>query len=549
MQRRPLATSLLRRPRLSSLLALGCLGYLLYTYFHRSSVPASPSLFAPDSGLDSTPGRSYEGNLPLITLVIFHDGAEIGPKVVPWFFQSVARQPRALELVIIQRGGCSDLSGRMAGASNIRHICMEDEDFWAAHVDYLCSKFRRGCTGKQRRIMLQDMLYYSILPSPQAMYPILRGWVFKKYIRPETAFWGYADFDTFLGDFSRTFPYDLLKEESYDVLIPTEPHDGPSQQLVFMRGHLTFFRNTPDTEQKLLRYEGFKSFRDWDVGFLRPQQSVGEGNYSSFVVQEPSINILTFDALSMPVLPRVSGPAGVISLPERHGLQREAEAPLALPPGLLEPLTGRSRPASPNPSFSSRGIERPIHLNKGVKLDRAIWFHHSCANWYQAESVPTTFADDGTPERWRRYVTKVNDVWTERVEPMIEYEPIKGAYEWLYVHWQEEKKQAHFDLPANTRGDVFVNYFYQGNAVYDSQTGQRTAWLSKREQSCSYAGCVEPGETPLTEQTWFKHLKAVEKETKNWYAVSKEVRMGISTATLGPNPRPTLLALPRQKKP
>ncbi|WVQ97974.1 hypothetical protein IAU59_005094 [Kwoniella sp. CBS 9459] len=542
-----------RLTRIYPLVFLLVLSYILYSsFFARHELP-------PRQMGDSV----FEDPLPLITLIGFFKGPVIGPQVVPWFFKSVGRQPHALDFLIIQREGCEDLSKWTKGMTNIKHICLSEDEFWGAHVDYLCKKFKGGCSSKQKKIMLKDMSYFGKTPNPQAVYPVLRGWVFEKYVDPRSALWGYCDMDTFLGDFSQTFPYDLL-DRPFDVFMPSELTDGAGIRLIFMRGHMTFFRRSPVTERKILGYHGFRSFDDWDIGFIQPQHSIGEGNFSHFVVGDPHINLVTFDGLASLVDPRVASQIGVISLPPRLGLGPKKEPALTLAPEILKTFSTPPRRLPRIPSFTEEGFERSVEIVQGVKPpNRGLWFHESCASWYNASSVPKR---SETGKRWKRYVMKVDNVWTERVEPMREYVPdydeevdgdagadgqkavsaggdsLSGMYQWLYVHWQEDKKRSHFKhFPQSIQGDIFVNYYYQGNALYDSATGNRVAWVPQKKESCTHMGCVPFGAPPLV----LPYAKLLEvsknKDIEEWHAESKRVRMGISTATLGPDP--ALLAM------
>ncbi|OCF37388.1 hypothetical protein I317_04503 [Kwoniella heveanensis CBS 569] len=542
-----------RLNRIYPILFLVVLTYLLYSTFladHQRQRHDHSAL--PPRQLGNSIFEDADA-LPLITLVGFFKGPIIGPQLVPWFFRSVGRQPHALDFLLIQREGCEDLSKWTSGMANVKHVCMGEEEFWQAHVDYLCKKFKGGCTSGQRKIMLKDMMYFGKTPNPQAIYPILRGWVFDKYIDPRSALWGYCDLDTFLGDFSQTFPYDLL-DRPFDVFMPSETTDGAGIRLVFMRGHMTLFRRSPITEKKLLAYEGFQSFEDWDIGFIQPQHSIGEANYSSFVVRDPHINLLTFDSLALPHDPRMSGEAGVLSLPLSFNPKgKGAEPPLTLPPDILKTISTPPKRLPRRPTFTEEGFERSVEIIKGVKPPkRGLWFHESCANWYDALSVPKR---SETGKRWKRYVMKVDDVWTERVEPMREFVPhhivaetddagggqggeyMSGMYEWLYVHWQEDKKRAHFkEFPQRARGDIFVNHFYQGNALYDSETGNRVEWAPYKKESCTYMGCVPFGDPPLSLSLPRLYELSLNGEIEEWYAESKRIRMGISTATLGLDP-------------
>lgn len=54
------------------------------------------------------------------------------------------------------------------------------------------------------------------------------------------------------------------------------------------------------------------------------------------------------------------------------------------------------------------------------------------------------------------------------------------------AHWRELPT----DVPP---ADIFINYFYEGNAAFDGETGERVFWLPKKKEDCSAYGCVEPG--------------------------------------------------------
>lgn len=54
------------------------------------------------------------------------------------------------------------------------------------------------------------------------------------------------------------------------------------------------------------------------------------------------------------------------------------------------------------------------------------------------------------------------------------------------AHWRELPT----DVPP---ADVFISYFYEGNAAFDGETGERVFWLPRRKEDCASLGCVEPG--------------------------------------------------------
>ncbi|ODO11221.1 hypothetical protein I350_01825 [Cryptococcus amylolentus CBS 6273] len=99
---------------------------------------------------------------------MFYEGDKF-PSMAPYFWQSIKRQERKLEVLFMQRGGCSDLRD----IPNVKQVCLSHKRFWAAHRDYFCARWKRGCSRSQRRLMLDDMITLDHLSTPQSVYPIL----------------------------------------------------------------------------------------------------------------------------------------------------------------------------------------------------------------------------------------------------------------------------------------------------------------------------------------------------------------------------------------
>lgn len=144
---------------------------------------------------------------------------------------------------------------------------------------------------------------------------------------------------------------------------------------------------------------------------------------------------------------RSSSPAGVISHPEK--LRPTQNTPQALPSPLLTQLMAPSIRLSTRPTFTKRGIQHNITIAQGsVPTGMGIWFKPEFASWYTAQPLPEdAHKGDTDKQQWRRFLLKVNNQWKERLEPHEEFrghlpeEPLEDAYQWLYAHWQEEKKQ------------------------------------------------------------------------------------------------------------
>ncbi|ODN83757.1 hypothetical protein L202_01848 [Cryptococcus amylolentus CBS 6039] len=99
---------------------------------------------------------------------MFYEGDKF-PSMAPYFWQSIKRQERKMEVLFMQRGGCSDLRD----IPNVKQVCLSHKRFWAAHRDYFCARWKRGCSRSQRRLMLDDMITLDHLSTPQSVYPIL----------------------------------------------------------------------------------------------------------------------------------------------------------------------------------------------------------------------------------------------------------------------------------------------------------------------------------------------------------------------------------------
>ncbi|WVQ81663.1 hypothetical protein IAT38_003788 [Cryptococcus sp. DSM 104549] len=482
----------------------------------------------------------FEDTLPLITLIVFWDSGK-WPDVAQYFFQSVGRQPHALEVVVIQRKGCTDLQQWIAGMDNVKHVCITNKHFWKAHRDYFCRKWG-GCTQKESNEMMADMTTLGEIDMPESVYPTLRGWVFKEYVNPRSVYWGYCDVDTFMGDFSQTFPHHLAAD-GYDVIIPTERSDSGGYRLIFMRGHLTLFRNHPTNEEKMMSYHHFKNFSTWDRMGL-PELVVGEGQYSHFVMGHPDVSVLAFDALA-PFSSVVSlSPAGVLT--HADTVRPSPGSRPSIPSSLLIGLTTPARHLPPSSDFTEQGQEYPVKVTQGHRPPGSqVWFSPYHTSYYEARSVPR--GEEGETKEWRRYLMKRNGVWKERLEPIIPFtghdaqHPMEGTMQWLYAHWQIDKKRTHWrHLPiASSPPDLFLAY-PEGNAGFNAN-GKRVFWRPSREEHCYAEGCFAPDEPPEDDGGSYAEYLATRADYMNYYIASKQAKFRDSTTVaLGADPsKPT----------
>lgn len=96
------------------------------------------------------------------------------------------------------------------------------------------------------------------------------------------------------------------------------------------------------------------------------------------------------------------------------------------------------------PTFSELGQVRDITLVQG-NYSAGLWFHPKYATHY----VPTY--GNGDPsfrnDDYLTYVYRLNGSMQERLEPVSKVEKRPDVMEeWLYLHWQEEKKKSESSL-------------------------------------------------------------------------------------------------------
>ncbi|KAK4686081.1 hypothetical protein P7C73_g4050, partial [Tremellales sp. Uapishka_1] len=527
---------------------LATFSFILYTLFS-TTIPVQ-DLLNPKQHVVS----ASTDPLPFISIIAVFKGTN-WPTTIGYLFQGIKRQVGVIELILIQRGPeCSDLTIEIDGGANIKHICIDDQTcksargplslaradanpatVWDLHVDYLCDSWK-GCTGGQRKQMQSDLVEWNKLrvrslavrptleadkrgvQAPQSYFPILRGWIFKQHINPKAYFWGWCDLDTIMGDFQRTFPYDLASD-NYDLLMPSEPSDGGGllpdksdetggDRLIFMRGHLIFVRNRSSTERKLLDYYLLSSYENWQESEI-PGRVVEEAEYSHFVVAHPSLNILQFDAMARNETVKAFSRRGALTLPATYQPQTNFR-PVLTPVQALG-LSSRLPPLNRS-TFSPDGIEHSVTVHQGAwPAGQGLWFEDDFVSYYHAPKVP----DQG---KWRRFLMKKHGRWTERLEPWPTGE--LGEEEWLYHHWQEDKRKSYFKKLAGKTSDIFVNDQEDGNAGFDA-AGKLVYWVPREEERCDNFGCVPPGEKPLHESNWVQAMIDREDEIRDAYSASK----------------------------
>jgi hypothetical protein len=134
-------------------------------------------------------------------------------------------------------------------------------------------------------------------------------------------------------------------------------------------------------------------------------------------------------------------PDGVYSL--QNGLEDPQRA--ALVAQRIADDKEDSQMISSVPTFSDQGRVRNITLIQGAYSAAALWFHPRHATHYEpiyGDGDPSFRNDD-----YLTYVYRQNGEVKERLEPVRRVEDRPDVMEeWLYLHWQEEKKKGESPL-------------------------------------------------------------------------------------------------------
>jgi hypothetical protein len=162
-----------------------------------------------------------------------------------------------------------------------------------------------------------------------------------------------------------------------------------------------------------------------------------EASYSSYIVNNPSINFLAFDALPKKHYLAVTS-HGTYAL--SSGLSDKRRAALVAERILSDKQSDDQLSLLP-PTFSDMGQVRDITLIHGNYSAGSVWFHPS----YSTHYVPVYGNGDKSfkIDNYLTYIYRLNGRTEERLEPVSKVEKRPDVIEeWLYLHWQEEKKKS-----------------------------------------------------------------------------------------------------------
>ncbi|KIY69229.1 hypothetical protein CYLTODRAFT_489128 [Cylindrobasidium torrendii FP15055 ss-10] len=391
--------------------------------------PSSPQL--PPSAALSSP--TTHTPIDRITLVVIWSVREdfAMPNFVQWFLRSVEANRKYLDLVIVAikaDGACIDLGPL---GDNIRLVCLDHREYLEIHRDYFCHQW--GCSAEQRKDTLAEITRRAPGDMIHSYYRIFRGPIFSRFFLSKTTYWGWADLDTIMGDFERAFPWDIARD--FDVVVPTHLDSG-SQVLMYLRGHMCFFKNSPETESKLLQYPVYHSFNDFMTEDV-PSMEAEEAEFGTWIFYNSTVmDFLTFDALG----------------DSQHKTARLYPEPVAFttPEQPAYPLSFPSRPPT-TPTWSDEPVsDLVVTLERGTYNGAGtLWF----PQWNAVHFLSPVHNVDN-----RRYVYRKNGGEVrERLEAPAKFDMVglrKGMQQWLYMHYLHIKKQDWF---KSIPGDALDN--------------------------------------------------------------------------------------------
>jgi len=397
------------------------------------------------------------------------------------FFTSFRANSDTVELLWVGIRGddedqCLDISpwtGPPGESNNIKVVCFSVTEYWALHRDYFCASWK--CNKGEADLVWRHMIDRGPADSYNSHFRLWRGYVFRHLIHPHVEWWGWVDADTFMGNFQSQFPWDATE---YDIVVPAAGGDA----LLFLRGHLCFFRAGPDTEAKMNLYENLSSM-DLYINNHRPYYATEEAEFSAFVIRSPLINFLIVPELLADVALHLIQ-ANTARFSTLHGVYT-----LHFPWNELLPFPDfpmLSMPMMPSlftSTLSANGTTYPIEIISGNQSLTGLWFPGEFATYYD---IDWSLGDPG----WRRFVGRggghvggSQGVWT-RLEPpkAIQVHAMNDSSvkvdlaEGLYIHWFEEKHRSPWfkDLPQTPLSltQTLVTFWQYGAEIWDHATGQ-----------------------------------------------------------------------------
>ena len=205
------------------------------------------------------------------------------------------------------------------------------------------------------------------------------------------------------------------------------------------RGHMAFFRNTPEVLDKL---HSFPKFSNLSAYLSLPPTLVDaeESEFSHYIFsEEPSLTFLSFEGMENNYDTELLSTRGVYYVSKKKEYLED--------PDRRKRLAALVRPTDKEPirpTFSEEGIEKEaIVYNNGSGYPGDLWFDKKYATFVETGWLePKVREQKGYFMRREPY-----GAITQRLEPRDRYLVRDGDLtvdECLYKHWQSEKRRRRF---------------------------------------------------------------------------------------------------------
>lgn len=114
-------------------------------------------------------------------------------------------------------------------------------------------------------------------------------------MNPQTAIWGWCDMDVIFGNFSRAFPWEIAP--SFDVIMAASVDDAVDSVLLYLTGHLAFFRHSPRVVNSFMTIANLQSQHNFmTLPWFSPDPD--EGEYSNHLLAHATdLTFLRFPAM------------------------------------------------------------------------------------------------------------------------------------------------------------------------------------------------------------------------------------------------------------
>ncbi|TDL25941.1 hypothetical protein BD410DRAFT_783940 [Rickenella mellea] len=401
---------------------------------------------------ESTPSR------PKITIIAIWRPPSVPPSYLPYFFQSVQANPQVNLLLVNVVKADGDCDRTHSNATNIKEICLTTRKYLALHVDFLCKRWQ--CSDPDRALVLDKITKEHEYDYVHSTFRILRSGIFGQWIDPQTTIWGWCDLDTYLGNFERAFPWDIAPD--FDIIAFKSQPDPRSQQLLFTRGHMAFFRHSPEVLDKLHSYPTYTSLGHFLLSD-RLREDCEESQFSNYMfLKNHNFTFLHIEGMidfAYTIVLSVDG-AFYFNLPKDEITHEVRQSVLSVV---------RSHRAAVNPTFSEYGVEEPSEA-KTSGYSGWLWFPADLAVY-----VETGWNEHQRSEKAYFMRRTPGGPVTQRREPRGRYLQITDGFvadEALYKHFQEEKRTDWFKrLPRHAwnPAHTYIQWDGKEGEIWDAE--------------------------------------------------------------------------------